>query len=585
MKNSIQKRIRKFIFFLRNSEGAFLLIFAVLAGLGAGYGAVVFRWLINLFKYLFFDEGQTFFGFMGRYYVIIIPAIGGLIVGLMIYFLAKETKGHGVPEVMLSVALLGGKIRFRVALVKALVSSICIGSGGAVGREGPIVQIGSSLGSSIAQIFKLSKDKGRLLVACGAGGGIAATFNTPLAGIFFALEVILRDYAPRHVSSVVLSSVVATVISRYYLGNHPAFLTPHYEILNISEFAFYVLFGFIAAGIGFLFIKTLYKTEDIFDRIKIPDYFKPAIGGLLIGVIGLYYPQVFGVGYETIGLALNGKILGQMALVLVGLKLIATSLSLGSGGSGGIFAPSLFIGAMSGIAFSKLTYLIAPGMAISPGAGALVGMGGVFAAAAQAPVTAILIMFEMTGDYKIILPLMTVAIIATIVVRRFSKESIYTQKIVRRGVDIQNIREANLLEVIKVSEAMQKNVITVHPDTLVRNAGLLIKNTHHRGFPTLDKNGHLVGVVTYKDINESLKKGEGDHTVKEILTSDLIVCHPDETLRMALEKMGEKNIGRIPVVDPAHPEKMLGLITRKNIIKACNRAIQEVRSLREQLLI
>ena len=366
MKTIIQKRIQKFVLFLRNSEVAFLLVFAVLAGIGAGYGAVVFRWLINLFKHFFFDEGQTLFGFMGRYYIIIIPALGGLIVGLLVYFLAKETKGHGVPEVMLSVALLGGKIRFRVALVKALVSSICIGSGGAVGREGPIVQIGSSLGSSIARIFKLSKDKGRILVACGAGGGIAATFNAPLAGIFFALEVILRDYAPRHVSSVVLSSVVATVISRYYLGDHPAFLTPHYEILHIPEFAFYALFGFIAGGIGLLFIKTLYKTEDLFDQIKIPDYFKPAIGGLLIGVIGLYYPQVFGVGYETIGWALNGKILGQMALLLVGLKLVATSLSLGSGGSGGIFAPSLFIGAMSGIAFSKLTYLIAPGMGISP---------------------------------------------------------------------------------------------------------------------------------------------------------------------------------------------------------------------------
>jgi len=585
MKKIVQKRILGIIHFLRNSEGAFLLVFAVLAGIGAGYGAVIFRWLINSFKFLFFDQGHILFGFMGKYYIIIIPALGGLIVGLMIYFLAKETKGHGVPEVMLSVALLKGKIRFRVALVKALVSSICIGSGGAVGREGPIVQIGSSLGSSIGQIFNLSKNKIRILVACGAGGGIAATFNTPLAGIFFALEVILRDYAPRHVSSVVLSSVVATVISRHYLGNHPAFITPHYEILNISEFAFYILFGFVTAGIAFLFIKTLYKTEDIFDKINIPDYLKPALGGILIGVIGLYYPQIFGVGYETIGLALNGKMLAQIALVLVGLKLIATSLSLGSGGSGGIFAPSLFIGAMSGIAFSKLTYLIAPGMAIPPGAGALVGMGGVFAAAAQAPVTAILIMFEMTGDYKIILPLMTVVIIATIIVKQLSKESIYTEKIVRKGIDIQNIREANLLEVIKVSEAMQRNIITVHPETPVRNAGLLIKNTHHRGFPVIDHNNHLIGVVTYNDINERLKQGRGDDPVREILTHNLIVCHPDETLRMSLEKMGEKNIGRIPVVDPAHPEIMLGLITRKNIIKACNVAIHEVKELREKILM
>jgi len=225
MKKLITQKINELTRFLRTSETAFIFIFSILVGLGGGYGAVIFRWMINRFKELFFTGGAQVFSFLGEYYVIIIPAIGGLIIGVIIYFFAKETKGHGVPEVIQSVALSGGKIRFRVSFIKALVSSVFIGAGGSVGREGPIVQIGSSIGSSLGQVFHMSKDKTRVLVACGAAAGITATFNTPLAGIFFALEVILRNYSPRHFASIVISAVVATVVSRHYLGDTPAFLT------------------------------------------------------------------------------------------------------------------------------------------------------------------------------------------------------------------------------------------------------------------------------------------------------------------------------------------------------------------------
>jgi len=576
-KDTRRTRLQQLLWFIRRSDTAFLLIFAVLAGVGAGYGAVVFRWLIHLFTHWFFNGGKELFSFMGKYYVVIIPAIGGLLVGFIIYFLAKETKGHGVPEVMLAVDMQGGRIRFRVAAIKAIVSSITIGSGGSVGREGPIVQIGSSIGSSLGQIFSLSKDKVKILVACGAGGGIAATFNAPLAGIFFALEVILRDYAPRHISSVVLSSVIATVVSRYYLGDNPSFVIPHYQMNSIWEIGFYMAFGLLAALAGFLFIKMLYRTEDLFSKFPVPEYFHPAIGGLLVGVIGLWYPQIFGVGYENIELALYGQIAAGMALILVFAKLVATSLTLGSGASGGIFAPSLFIGAMLGVAFSKLTLILFPDVGIQPGASALIGMAAVFAGAAQAPITSILILFELTGDYKIILPLMAAVIISYLLLKKLSPESIYTLKLVRRGLDVHSQRRSDLLEIIMVSEAMSKKVIEVSMDLPVKEAGLMIKNTRHRGFPVIDHEGKLCGMVTHKDINKAMEKEMGDHPVKEIMTRDIVCCSPDENLRHALEKLGSRNIGRAPVVDPKSPDIILGIITRKNIISAIHAYMKEGR--------
>ena len=470
-----QKYFKLLFNYFQTSEAIFLLFFAGLVGVGAGFGAIFFRWMISLFQNLFFDHGQHVLSFMGSYYVIVIPAIGGFIVGLLVYFFARETKGHGVPEVMLAVAVGGSKIRPRVAAMKALVSSICIGSGGSVGREGPIVQISSALGSTLGQLFSLSEDKKRILIACGAAGGIAATFNAPLAGIFFGLEVILREYGTRYFSSVVLSAVTATVISRTFLGSSPAFVTPPYELSSSYDILFYFVLGLLAAIIGWLFIKVLYKCEDIFDAIKIPSFLKPAIGGLILGLIGLYFPQIFGVGYPSIEKILNGQLGPILVFALIGLKLIATSLTLGSGGSGGVFAPSLFIGAMLGSSFGSLLHLVFPGISVSPGAYALVGMAAVFAGAAQAPISAILILFEMTGDYKIILPLMVACVISTLVLKWISKESIYTMKLSRRGIDILKIKNEDLLEKIRVSEVMFRKVITVNESATVSEAGLLSK--------------------------------------------------------------------------------------------------------------
>lgn len=538
IRGKFNKSVSLILNYLRTSETIFLLLFANIIGVGAGFGAILFRWMISFFQNIFFNRGQQILSFLGTYYVIIIPAIGGIIVGLLVYFFARETKGHGVPEVMLAVATGGSKIRPRVAAMKALVSSICIGSGGSVGREGPIVQISSALGSSLGQLFRLSEDKKKILVACGAAGGIAATFNAPLAGIFFALEVILREYGTRYFSSVVLSAVTATVISRTFLGSSPAFVTPPYELLSSWDMLFYFALGFLAAFTGWIFIKALYKCEDLFDALRIPSFAKPAIGGLILGIIGFYFPQIFGVGYGSIELTLKGQLAPLIVLGLVGLKIIATSLTLGSGGSGGVFAPSLFIGAMLGSSFGSLIHFIFPAIPISPGAFALVGMAAVFAGAAQAPISAMLILFEMTGDYKIILPLMIACVISTLVIKRISRDSIYTLKLRRRGIDIFKLKEDDLMEKIKVSKAMYKKVITVNESTMVKNAGLMIKSTSHRGFPVVDDNGLLKGIVTHQDINNALNSGRGNIPVAEIMTQNLVLCYPEESLKDALEKLG-----------------------------------------------
>ncbi len=278
--------------------------------------------------------------------------------GPTVWFFAREAKGHGVPEVMEAVALRGGFIRKRVAVVKALASAMCIASGGSVGREGPIVQIGSAIGSVFGQVLRVSADRMRTLVGCGAAAGIAATFNAPIAGVMFAMEIILGEFGVATFSPIVVSSVMATVISRAHLGNFPAFVVPEYSLVSLYEIPLYILLGILAGFVGAGFTTCLYKAEDLFRAVPVPDYAKAAMGGLVIGAVGIFIPHVFGVGYDAIELAIRGNMAFVLLLSLIFLKIFATSVTIGSGGSGGVFAPSLFIGAMTGGAFGCIAHYL-----------------------------------------------------------------------------------------------------------------------------------------------------------------------------------------------------------------------------------
>lgn len=557
-------------------ERAVLLVTALIAGLGAGLGAVVFRWLIESFTQLFFEGGRTALAYLGNYYVVVVPALGGLVVGPMIYFFAPEAKGHGVPEVMEAVALRGGRIRAVVGLIKALASSVCIGSGGSVGREGPIVQIGSALGSALGQWFHFSDDRIRSLVACGAAGGIAATFNAPIAGVLFSLEVILQEFSVGHFSTVVISSVTASVIARVLLGDVPAFPVPSYSLASVWELGFYLVLGVLGAVVATAFIWVLYRTEDVFDAWRFPEYLKPAAGGLGIGLIGLYLPQVFGVGYGAIEeTLLNPSDLGLL-LILAVAKLGATSLTIGSGGSGGVFAPSLFLGSMLGGAFGLVIHRTFPQITATGGAYALVGMAAVFGAATRAPITAILILFEMTDDYLIILPLMLSTVISTVLSERLTRESIYTLKLARRGIRLAMGRDIDVMQGVFVHEAMtsrsELDVISVNMglDELAREFG----RTQHHGFPVLDEMGSLCGVVTHRDLEEAMRRGDvGEVSVRDIATTSPVTVYPDQPLWVALKKLGVRDVGRLPVVDRSDPAKLLGMVHRHDIIRAYNLAI------------
>lgn len=561
---------------LQPPERAVLVMTAVVVGIGAGLGAVVFRWLIASFTRLFFDGGRVALGFLGAYYVVLIPAIGGLIVGPLVYFFAREAKGHGVPEVMEAVALQGGRIRAIVGLIKAVASSICIGSGGSVGREGPIVQIGSAWGSTVGQWLHFSDERTRNLVACGAAAGIAATFNAPIAGVIFALEVILQEFSVRHFSTVVISSVTASVIGRALLGDVPAFPVPTYSLVSPWELGLYSVLGVLAAFVAVGFILLLYRTEDLFDAWPFPEYLKPAVGGLALGLIGLYLPQVFGMGYETIeNTLLNPSGLAFLVILLVA-KLVATSLTLGSGGSGGVFAPSLFMGAMVGGAFGLVVHRILPDITATGGAYAVVGMAAVFAGAARAPITAILILFEMTDDYRIILPLMLTVVISTIVAEHLSGESIYTLKLARRGIHLAQGRDIDVMQGVFVSEAMtpREDLDVVGVNMSLEELTEQFDRTHHHGFPVLDEQGYLYGVVTHRDLEEAMRRGDiSDLRVRNICTVSPVTVHPDEPLWVALKRLGVRDVGRLPVVHHHDPRRLLGMVHRHDIIRAYNLGI------------
>jgi len=539
----------------------------------------VFRWMIWFFQKASFGNGEdnllSNLMVLPYYARLIPPIIGGAVVGLIIYFFAREAKGHGVPEVMEAVALKGGIIRKRVVLVKALASAICIGTGGSAGREGPIVQIGSAIGSSFGQIMKVSADRMRTLVGCGAAAGIAATFNAPLAGVMFAMEIILGEFGIATFSPIVVSSVMATVISRAHLGDYPAFVIPHYTLVSTMEIPLYMALGIIAGVVGVIFTSSLYKIEDLFDSIKIPDYTKAAIGGLLIGIIGIFFPHIYGVGYDAIGLALLENLSWYMLVALIFAKILATSFTIGSGGSGGIFAPSLFIGAMLGGAFGCMVHLLFPNITATHGAYSLVGMGALVAGATHGPITAILILFEMTGDYKIILPLMLSCILSSVVASQIKRESIYTLKLIRRGADIRAGKEVNIMKSLLVKDAMTEDVSTVSENMPLNK---LLKHTFaskYSSFPVVDNDGLLSGIVTFQDFKEVVfEEGLEDLiVVKDISIPNIITITRNQNLDEALKKIGLKNIEQLPVVDESNPRKIVGILSRRDIFSAYNKAL------------
>ena len=510
------------------------------------------------------------------WWIALVPAGGGLIVGPLVHYLAREAKGHGVPEVMEAVVLRGGVIRPRLVIVKTLASAISIGSGGSVGREGPIVQIGSAAGSTVGQWLRVPARRLPTLVGCGASAGIAATFNAPIAGPLFAAEVILGNFGVAQFGPIVISSVVATVISRYFLGDFPAFVVPQYQLHSLWELPLSAVLGLVAAFIAVGFIVSLYALEDFFERLKLPPWLIPSLGGLAVGGIGVFYPQVFGVGYETISQALDGDMALGLMVTLMLLKLLATGVTIGSGGSGGVFAPSLFLGAMTGGILGKLTQLLLPSFAISPGAYSLIGMGAVVAGATHAPLTAMLIIFELTSDYKMIVPLMMACIIASRMTIGLKRESIYTQKLSRRGVDISRGQDVNVLRSLHVRDVMTDDLARVRSDQPFGEFLAELTEQHRACLYVVDAEDRLRGFIVLSEIRQALEQAR-EHSATllaaDLAREDLRTLTPDQRLDVVMRIFGGKNRDELPVVASDGSGRLLGVVTRGHLIEAYNSEI------------
>ncbi len=578
--NNFSLRTLAFLDKFRLTEHTFMIIVAIIIGVLGGFAGIGIRAMILWISEFSFRGGMHFLESVintSWYWILIIPAIGGLIVGPIIYFFAPEAKGHGVPEVMEAILLKAGSIRPRVAFLKAIASAISIGTGGSVGREGPIIQIGSSLGSMVGQFFRVPSRRLKTLVGCGAAAGIAAAFNAPIAGALFAVEIILMDFAVAQFSPIVISSVMATVISRTFEGNFAAFIVPKYELASPYEIGFYFVLGALGGIVAYLFIKGLYFSEDFFDnKLKIPGYLKPAIGGLLVGFIALEFPDIMGVGYDSINNALYGNMIWYIAFILVFMKIIATSITLGSGGSGGIFAPSLFMGAMLGYFFGSFVHQLFPEITASPGAYALVAMGGLVAGTTRAPITAIIIVFELTNDYHIILPLMITCIISTIISSQLSRESIYTLKLVMRNIGIKEGMETNVMASIQIKDVYRQEFDQISAaDNFNQVVNKVIRGKGGE-FPVLNNEGNVTGIISLDVIKDQMFEKD---SLKDILIAGDIANTNFETVSLtdncktALDKLRLHSYEALPVVESDENRKIIGMIWQKDILDAYNKAI------------
>jgi CIC family chloride channel protein len=574
-------------------EGLVLLILSVIVGATTGLTSVFFVKLIFAIQDFSYTTVFSTIPFVGKWIYVIVPVAGGLLVGPLILF-AKEAKGHGVPEVMQALILRGGRIRARVAVAKIAASALCIGTGGSAGREGPIIQVGSALGSAIGQILRLSDERIRNLVACGAAAGIAATFNAPIAGVAFAIEVLMCGLQMRAFGNVVIAAVAASVVSRSIIGDTFAFQVPAYSMNSPIDIILYLILGLTAAFVGIMFMKMLNFSEDVFDNWKFPQILKPAVGGVLLGILGLAYmnlpglgidstsgahgggmatpiPHMYGSGFPFIEAAIQGNAGLWLLVILIFLKPLATAFTLGSGNSGGVFAPSLFIGAMLGGTMGHFFSNWFPSIIGNTGAFALVGMAALFSATARAPLTAMLIVFEMSNDYSMILPLMVAGVAASYFSQWLHPESIYTMKLAKRGVRFVEGRDMDIMQGVKISEVMKGRPVTIHKDQYFSDAMALFQEKNLLGFPVLQDDDKLWGIVTLQDMQRTQSQENFSSRglkVSDFAVEDPVTVFPDEPIWAAIQKMSPRDLARLPVISRDGSERLVGLISRSDILRA-----------------
>jgi len=552
----------------------------IIIGLVSGLAASAFFLMIRGFTSLFFGptgyqqpipsgEGISIIpSFVGINWILIplITTLGGLLVGILIYKLAPEAEGHGTEAVIDAFHNKDGKIRSRVPFVKMLASAITLGSGGSAGREGPVAHIGAGFGSWISDKFKLSDRDRRIMIVCGTATGIGSIFKAPLGGALFAVEVLYRnDMETDAIIPAFVSSVISYSVFSAFFGFDHLFTTPDFLFTNPINLLFFAVLGIICAAVARIYINMMDTSKKMFSKLPIPKMYVPAVGGLFLGLLAVIEPGVLGGGYGWLQLAIDGN-LALKTLLLIGiLKIFATSFTIGSGGSGGVFAPSLVIGGMTGAVMGHLLNIIFPTVVIQPTSFVLIGMAALFAGAASVPLASMILVAEMTGNYNLLIPAMLACSISYALV---GKRSLYKKQVLNRSKSPAHIGEfsIDILEQVHVRDVMASNVRSIDPNTNVKQMVQIFYSSSHRGYPVMENN-ELVGIVAFSDLLKISKERANIGTVKEIMSTRLFFTYPNETLDVALHKMTKSHVGRLLVVDPQDTKKLLGILTRGDLIK------------------
>jgi CIC family chloride channel protein len=553
---------------------------AILIGALSGAANMLFRTTLEFCKEVIFHSGYQLLGIekggIYRIFTPLLPLTGALLLIPLSYRFGAEVRGYGFPSFLEKVNLQDDIIKLKTIILKIIAPSLTIGSGGSAGVEGPIAQIGGGIGSLIGQTFKVSGNRLKLLVAAGCAGGIAATFNAPIAGVMFATEIVLLgNFELTSFGAIVVSAGMATVVSRAYYGENPAFHVAQYSLQGVVETPFYLFLGLFIGPLAVFYIRIFYWIKDRFESFGNP-YTRLLAGAMAVGCIGIFFPQILSDGYEFIESAFTGSLNLSLMFILIFLKIIATSLTLGSGGSGGVFAPALFIGAMAGGAFGGFVHYLFPSYTSSPGAYAMVGVGAFLSAVTHAPLTGMFLLFEMTGNYKIIIPIMFATTIGTFVAHRIMPESIDTYELAQKGVNIHAGREATILSSIKVKDVMRRDFMTVRDKVNLKEfIDLVIEGSGGFYYPVVDSKGEMVGIISLQDVRKVLYEEYIKEivTVGELATEDVLTLTPEDNLADALHHFAEMDIDEIPVVATNNPKKVVGMLRRGDVISIYNREI------------
>jgi CIC family chloride channel protein len=553
-----------------------LLLAGLVGGLG-GLGAVAFKDLSNYVQDIIIGSKPSFLEACLRlpwYLRLIIPSVGGLLAGGALYLLPKKSKGHGISEIMEAVSIRGGFLSFRAAMVRSLSSLMSIATGASIGREGPIVQIGAMLGSKTGQFFRLQKENISILVGCGVAAGFAAAYNVPISASFFVMEIIIGNFAVEIFAPLVVSSIVATLVYRRIFGNAPVYGIPHFSLVSEWELIAYVILGILSGVAAAMFREALRISEREFGRRNVPLYVKSTVGGLIIGIIGLGYPHVWGNGYNAINTILQNQMGFGLMIVLFFLKIVATGNSVGSGASGGVFTPTQFVGAALGGFIGFAAHEAFPNHVAFASAYALVGMGCLMAGTTYAPIMSILMIFEMSLDYEIILPLMLSCILSSIVARQFHRDSIYTEKLRKKGIRFDLTSEESAMRGIHVEDILRRDVPFIPGKKHLNDVLAHFLKSRTNLLYVVDEQGKLVGSIDLHDLKEFFnEKDLYSFVIAQDVAAPVNFAFPEQPLIDVMDTLYLTDADQIPVVDNAKDQKFLGVITRRDIIGAYNREV------------